>query len=60
MSEQPILRTQRLVLRPFVVDDALGVQVLAGAREIADTTLHIPHPYPAGAAEQWIATHPVT
>ena len=52
MSEQPILRTQRLVLRPFVVDDALGVQVLAGAREIADTTLHIPHPYPAGAAEQ--------
>jgi len=60
VSEQPILRTQRLVLRPFVVDDALGVQVLAGAREIADTTLHIPHPYPAGAAEQWIATHPVT
>ena len=59
MSEQPILRTQRLVLRPFVLDDALAVEVLAGAREVADTTLHIPHPYPAGGAEQWIATHPV-
>jgi ribosomal-protein-alanine N-acetyltransferase len=60
MSEQPVLRTSRLVLRPFVLDDALAVQLLAGAREVADTTLHIPHPYPAGAAEQWIAMHPTT
>lgn len=53
----PILTTPRLVLRPFVVDDAGEVQRLAGEREIAATTLTIPHPYPDGAAEEWIAGH---
>jgi len=56
--EQPTLRTSRLVLRPFVLDDGATVEELAGAWEVADTTLHIPHPYPPGAGEQWIATHP--
>jgi len=57
LAEQPALRTRRLLLRPFTLDDVLAVQMLAGAPEVADTTLHIPHPYPAGAAEQWIGTH---
>jgi len=56
--DQPTLRTSRLILRPFTVDDAVSVELLAGAREVADTTMHLPHPYPSGAAEQWIATHP--
>ncbi|HEU4564098.1 MAG TPA: GNAT family N-acetyltransferase [Gemmatimonadaceae bacterium] len=56
-TEQPTLSTARLVLRPFLPEDAPAVQRLAGAREIADTTLTIPHPYPDGAAELWIATH---
>jgi RimJ/RimL family protein N-acetyltransferase len=51
------LATPRLVLRPFGLHDASTVQRLAGAREIADTTLNIPHPYEAGMAEQWIAGH---
>jgi RimJ/RimL family protein N-acetyltransferase len=57
VTEQPTLRTARLILRPFELDDAVSVQLLAGAREVADTTLHLPHPYPSGAAEKWIGTH---
>lgn len=54
---QPTLSGARLDLRPFRADDAPAVQALAGAREIADTTLTLPHPYGDGVAEQWIATH---
>ena len=54
--EQTILRTGRLTLRPLVADDAPVVQRLAGEKDIASTTRLIPHPYPPGAAEQWIGT----
>lgn len=57
MAEVPRLVTERLVLRPFHVSDSLNVERLAGAREVADTTLTIPHPYPSGGGTQWIATH---
>jgi ribosomal-protein-alanine N-acetyltransferase len=52
-----MLTTPRLTLRPFQTADAPDVQRLAGAREIALNTLHIPHPYPDGAAEAWISMH---
>lgn len=55
--DQPTLTTNRLTLRPFVLEDAWDVERLAGMREIADTTLNIPHPYPVGAATRWIETH---
>jgi [ribosomal protein S5]-alanine N-acetyltransferase len=56
-GEQPTLSTERLTLRPFIADDAFDVERLAGRREIADTTLNIPHPYPHGGAADWIRAH---
>jgi RimJ/RimL family protein N-acetyltransferase len=58
MIQQPTLETPRLILRPFTLADAPAVQRLAGEFAVADTTLHIPHPYPPEAAENWIRTHP--
>ena len=53
----PTIETSRLKLRSFDLEDASDVQRLAGMREIADTTVNIPHPYEDGMAEQWIASH---
>ena len=52
---RPVLQTERLTLRLFQPDDAPAVQRLASAYEVALNTLSIPHPYPDGAAEEWIA-----
>jgi len=57
MNPQPTLTTERLILRPFVAEDAGAVQRLVSDIEIARNTLHIPHPYPEGGAAQWIAKH---
>lgn len=54
MSATPTLRTARLLLGTFDLEDAPELQRLAGAREIADTTLSIPHPYDLDHALAWI------
>lgn len=57
MTSQPILKSPRLVLRAFTLKDAASVQLMAGHEKVAATTAQIPHPYPDGAAEEWISTH---
>jgi ribosomal-protein-alanine N-acetyltransferase len=57
MTERPTLRSDRLVLRPFTLADAPAVQEFAGAYQVALNTLSMPHPYPAGAADDWIGGH---
>jgi RimJ/RimL family protein N-acetyltransferase len=51
------LESERLVLRPLTVADAPTLARLAGRREIADTTLSIPHPYSEQLAQEWIQKH---
>lgn len=53
----PTLSTERLILGPFALEDGPRVEELAGHEAIARMTLNIPHPYPPGAANLWIATH---
>lgn len=57
MKTIPIIKSERINLRPFTFNDAQDVQRLAGDKKIAETTLDIPHPYPDGAAENWISNH---
>ena len=57
MEAQPVLLTDRLSLRAFSLDDAAEVRPLVSEKEIAATTLSIPHPYPDGEAENWISKH---
>jgi [ribosomal protein S5]-alanine N-acetyltransferase len=54
VSATPTLRTARLLLGTFTPEDATELQRLAGAREIADTTVSIPHPYDLDHALAWI------
>jgi len=49
------LQTERLTLRLHARSDIPALMPLIGAREVAATTLRIPHPYTEADAEDFIA-----
>jgi len=51
------LTTQRLVLRPFTLDDAPRVRLLVGNWKVARMLARVAYPYDQHHAEQWIASH---
>lgn len=48
------IETERLLLRPLLIEDAELVAALAGDFRIADVSSSIPHPYPPELAKAWI------
>ena len=53
--EQSVIDTPRFRLRPLEISDAPAIQNAASAREIADTMISLPHPYPLGEAVRYVA-----
>jgi len=50
------IQTERLDLRPLAESDIAELVPLIGAREVAETTLRIPHPYEERHAREFLAS----
>jgi len=57
IAETLSLSGDKLTPRPFTLDDAPRVQEHVSNWNVASMVARIPHPYPDGAAEEWIAGH---
>ncbi|MGC8202347.1 GNAT family N-acetyltransferase [Aliiroseovarius sp. PTFE2010] len=55
LTRIPVIETDRFVLRPMRPSDAGLLSLYAGDERVARNTTRIPHPYPPGAAEAFIA-----
>lgn len=53
----PMLKTERLLLRPFRMEDAHAVHTHCGNWNIARMLTRVPHPYRRDLAEIWIGRH---
>lgn len=49
-----IFETERLIIRPYVLGDAESIYKVVALKEIAATTISIPHPYPRETVDLWI------
>jgi RimJ/RimL family protein N-acetyltransferase len=54
-SHQPVLETPRMRLRPLRRADAGVIALYCGSADVARMTTSIPHPYPPGLAESFVA-----
>jgi RimJ/RimL family protein N-acetyltransferase len=55
ITAQAVIEAPRMLLRPLRPSDAGLLAMYAGDRRVAEMTSIIPHPYPPGAAEGFIA-----
>jgi ribosomal-protein-alanine N-acetyltransferase len=55
--DQPVLTTDRLILRPYALDDAPELAFRLNNPKIYQTTLALPYPYEEHHAVEWISTH---
>lgn len=56
MTFPEVLETERLTLRRPRASDAGPISLYAGDRRVAEMLESVPHPYPPGAAQAFIAT----
>jgi ribosomal-protein-alanine N-acetyltransferase len=53
--EDFVFETERLIMRPYETQDAESVFKVVRLREIAETTISLPHPYPRETVDWWIS-----
>jgi RimJ/RimL family protein N-acetyltransferase len=52
---QQVIESPRMILRPLRASDVGLVTLYASDRRVSEMTTTIPHPYPPGAAEAYVA-----
>lgn len=52
--QQIVLETSRLLMRRYKKEDAESIFQVVSQREIAETTIMLPHPYPRQTVDWWI------
>ena len=55
ITGQPVIRAERVTLRPLQKSDCGLLELYAGDERVAHGTRSIPHPLPPGATEAFIA-----